>query len=112
MDLYLIPDDPENTTLMSANGVAHFRVTTMKSSEGSVTYLQRPSETLEAGLLAKVQSIKGKKTTIVQSTLLGGMTSNQYEQGVDASKFLYRKGRFNGSYVLHCPDDVTNDCKS
>ncbi|KAF9448897.1 TonB box-containing protein [Macrolepiota fuliginosa MF-IS2] len=98
MDLYLTPDDPENTTMMSANGVAHFRATTTKSSEGTITYLQRPSETLEAGLIAEIHSKKGKKTTIAKSTLLGVIAPDVDDgQGVDASKFLYRKGRFNAS---------------
>jgi len=89
--------------MMSANGIAHFRATTTKSSEGTITYLQRPSETLEAGLIAEIHSKRGKKTTIVNNTLLGVMAPNLDDgQGVDASKFLYRKGRFNASYVLFC----------
>jgi hypothetical protein len=102
MDLYLVPEDPENTTLMSANGTAHFRVTTINALEGSVTYIQRPSDTLEAGLLAKMLSQRGKKTTILNSALLGNMATDQNEQGVEASRFLYRKGRFDASYVLPC----------
>jgi len=98
MDLYLVPDNPENTILLSADGTAHFRVTTMKSTEGSVTYLQRPSEDLEGGLLAEIHTVKGKKTTLFTTMLLEGIQMQDDDQGVDASKFLYRKGRFNASY--------------
>jgi len=98
MDLYLVPDSPENTILLSADGTAHFRVTTMKSTEGSVTYLQRPSEDLEDGLLAEVHTVNGKKTTLFTAMLLEGIQMQDDNQGVDASKFLYRKGRFNTSY--------------
>lgn len=110
MDLYLVPDDPENTILMSANGIAHFRVTTMNSTEGSVTYLQRPSEDLEEGLLAEVRTGKGKRTTLVAAMLLEGVQRPmQDDQGVDASRFLYRKGRFNASYDITAQLDFCSD---
>jgi len=100
MDLYLVPDNPENTILLSADGTAHFRVTTMKSTEGSVTYLQRPSEDLEDGLLAEIHTVKGKNTTLFTTMLLEGIQMQDDNHGVDASKFLYRKGRFNASYDI------------
>ena len=65
MDLYLVPDSPKNTILLSDNGTAHSRVTTMNSTEGSVAYLQRPSENLEDGLLAEIHTVKGKRTTML-----------------------------------------------
>ncbi|KAF5358510.1 hypothetical protein D9756_001965 [Leucocoprinus leucothites] len=100
MNLYLVPDNPENTTFVSANGTAHFRVTTMSSPEGSVTYLQRPSENLEDGLLAEIRTARGKKATIVASSLLEGAAypnRDNESQGFDASLFLHRKGRFDAS---------------
>jgi len=69
----------------------------MNSTEGSVTYLQRPSENLEDGLLAEVHTVKGKRTTLF-TAMLEGVQMQDDNQGVDASKFLYRKGRFNASY--------------
>jgi len=37
----------------------------MNSTEGSVAYLQRPSENLEDGLLAEIHTVKGKRTTML-----------------------------------------------
>jgi len=70
----------------------------MNSTGGSVTYLQRPSENLEDGLLAEVHTVKGKRTTLFTAMLLEGIQIQDDDQGVDASKFLYRKGRFDASY--------------
>jgi len=91
MDLYLVPDNPENTILLSANGTAHFRVTTMKSTEGSVTYLQRPSEDLEGGLLAEIHTVKGKKTTLSQLCCSRGFRCKMMIRGWTQVNFSTRK---------------------
>ena len=48
MDLFFLPNDPQRATVVSANDIAHFRITTRKG----VTRVIRPAESESASIVA------------------------------------------------------------
>jgi len=60
----------------------------MNSIEGSVTYLQRPSEIWEVAYWQRI--VKEKRTTLFTAMLLEGVQMQDDNQVVDASKSLYK----------------------
>ncbi|THV07997.1 TonB box-containing protein [Dendrothele bispora CBS 962.96] len=108
MDLFLVPDNPEHTTLVSTNGVAHYQVNTSKSRHGGQrkTRIQRPAESHEASIVADIDWGTWDVPTVVRSSLLPvnghgcslrisavGMSG----AGVIATDFLYKKSQFSSS---------------
>jgi len=101
MDLYLVPNNPENTVLVSANGVAHYQIRTSKSKRGPrVTLIQRPADSMEDSIVAEVEWKCWDNPTIIRSPLLNGVEQAIGTQGVGvcASHYLYKYRRFS-SYV-------------
>jgi len=108
MDLFLVPDNPEHTTLVSTNGVAHYQVNTSKSRHGGRrrTRIQRPAESHEASIVAEVDWGTWDAPTVVRSSLLsvngrgcvlrvpapGALGKGM---GVLATDFLYKKSQFS-----------------
>lgn len=93
MDLFLVPNNPEHTVLVSTNGVAHYQVKTTKTAHGRrITKIRRPAESEEASIVAVVHWGNWDKPTVVrQCPLVTGASSN----GVLASEFLYKKHQFS-----------------
>ncbi|PFH52472.1 hypothetical protein AMATHDRAFT_2195 [Amanita thiersii Skay4041] len=103
MDLYFTHEDPTNTVLVSANGVAHYQIRT-NSGKPKISVLQRPAETEEESLVAEIEWRRWDAPTVVRSPLLGGGLSGElmgttggFGFGVLLSRFLVRKSRFGRS---------------
>jgi len=101
MDLYLVPNNPQNTVLVSANGVAHYQIRTSKPKRGPrITLIQRPADSTEDSIVAEVEWKHWDNPTIIRSPLLSdvGQAVGTQGVGVRASHYLYRHRR-NSSYV-------------
>ncbi|KIK54555.1 hypothetical protein GYMLUDRAFT_48696 [Collybiopsis luxurians FD-317 M1] len=98
MDLFLVPNNPEHTVLVSPNGVAHYQVSTTKTSHGRrVTTIQRPAESVEASVVAEVDWGNFENPTVVRRCPLVRGRSLLPDEGVLASDFLYKKYQFSSS---------------
>jgi len=99
MDLYLIPDNPEHTILVSSNGVAHYKIRTASK----ISVLQRPADCEEESIVAEIEWRNWDTPTIIKSTLFGasedavGIYGGR--SGVFLTHFLFKKTRF-GRYVV------------
>ncbi|KAF9072895.1 TonB box-containing protein [Rhodocollybia butyracea] len=95
MDLFLVPNNPENTVLVSTNGVAHYQIATTKISHGRrVSKIQRPAESEEASVVAEVDWGNWDKPTVVRDC---PTIRKNAGCGVLASDFLYKKHQFSSS---------------
>lgn len=93
MELYLVPNNPEQTVLVSTNGVAHYQVQTTKTSRGRrITKIRRPAESEEASVVAVVYWKHWDKPTVVRHCPL---VSGDVKNGILASEFLYKKNQFS-----------------
>jgi hypothetical protein len=93
MELFLAPNNPENTILISSNGVAHYQVRTTKTRTfagvGSryVTRIQRNADTVEESIVGDIEWNYWGTPTLVRSVLL--------EDGdVKLKDFLYKRTQF------------------
>lgn len=103
MDFFLIPNNPENSVLVSANGVAHYQIRTAKLRGGvRVTHIQRPADSTEDSIVAEIEWKSWETPTIIRSPLLGGLGRcvGKPGVGVRARKFLYRRRKLS-PYVGH-----------
>ena len=101
MDLYLVPNNPENTVLVSVNGVAHYQIRTLKPKHGPrMTLIQRPADCSEESIVAEVEWRHWDTPTIFRSPLLSGVGQSIGTQGVGvrASHYLHKRRKFS-SYV-------------
>lgn len=101
MDLYLVPNNPENTVLVSVNGVAHYQIRTLKPKHGPhLTLIQRPADSTEDSIVAEVEWRHWDKPTIFRSPLLSGVGQSIGTRGVGvrASHYLHKRRKFS-SYV-------------
>ncbi|KAI0648331.1 hypothetical protein C8Q79DRAFT_999708 [Trametes meyenii] len=89
MRLYLVPNDPEHTTLVSANGVAHYQVNTIKAHRLSapVLCIRRPAESEGDSLVAAVDWKRFGAHPVVKSNIFDGT-----EQEMEVRDFLYKLG--------------------
>ncbi|KAL7283004.1 hypothetical protein ACG7TL_002428 [Trametes sanguinea] len=89
MRLYLVPNDPERTTLVSANGVAHYQVNTVKAHRLSapVLSIRRPAETQNESLVAEVEWKRFGAHPVVRSHIFDGTM-----QEMEVRDFLYKLG--------------------
>ena len=97
MNLYFVPNDPENTTLVSANGVAQYRVITSKPSAlrgTSVTTITRPSDKPSATVLARIDWKKWGGHPLVRSSIFDGT-----ETRLEVRELLYKVGSTFSTYV-------------
>ena len=101
MDLYLVPNNPENTVLVSVNGVAHYQIQTLKPKHGPpLTLIQRPADSAEDSIVAEVEWRYWDKPTIFRSPFLSGVGQSIGTRGVGvrASHYLHKRRKFS-SYV-------------
>ncbi len=92
MDLFLVPDNPLRTVLVSANGVAHYQITTTKvHGHRKMSRIQRPAESEADSVVAEIEWKNWDNPTIVRSSNLRGLSGS----GVLATDFLHRRGPFS-----------------
>ncbi|KAF9025161.1 hypothetical protein BDZ89DRAFT_1183815 [Hymenopellis radicata] len=84
MDLFLVPNNPLQTSLLSPNGSVLYKITTSKVHGRSVSRLTRAER-----VVAEIQWRNWDTTTTVRSPQLPGLGGI----GTCASEFLYRHGR-------------------
>jgi hypothetical protein len=112
MDFFLIPNNPENSVLVSANGVAHYQIRTAKLGGGvRVTHIQRPADSTEDSIVAEIEWKSWETPTIIRSPLLGGLGRcvGKAGVGVRAHKFLYRRRKLS-PYVGHSYTHPLSGC--
>jgi hypothetical protein len=96
MELFLVPNNPEHTVLVSPNGVAHYQVKTAKARPFGGPYIsriRRPADSEETSVVAEIEWKKWGTSTVVHSNLL-----TEEADGLKAKDFLYKRGQFS-SYV-------------
>ncbi|KAI0948728.1 hypothetical protein AcV7_009390 [Taiwanofungus camphoratus] len=90
MNLYLVPNDPERTTLVSSNGVAYYQVTTSKSQAfggPAVSKIQRPADSERNSVVAEVVWKRWGAHPVVRSNVFDGS-----DQEIQLKDFLYKLG--------------------
>ncbi|KAF8968344.1 TonB box-containing protein [Flammula alnicola] len=100
MDLYLISTNPENTMLVSANGVTHYQIVTARSTQGPrVTSILRLAGSLEDSIVAEIEWKNRGTPTIIRSPLLSGVGQCVGTRGVGirALRYLYKRHKFSPS---------------
>ncbi|KZT70192.1 hypothetical protein DAEQUDRAFT_725822 [Daedalea quercina L-15889] len=88
MNLYLVHNDPERTTLVSSNGVAHYQVRTLRKSmlSGSaVSTIIRPAPTMNESIVAEIEWKGWCKAPIVRSNVFDGTA-----QELPVNELLYK----------------------
>ncbi|TFK87924.1 hypothetical protein K466DRAFT_575625 [Polyporus arcularius HHB13444] len=90
MRLYLVPNDPERTTLVSTNGVAHYKVTTTKTHRlaPAVLHIRRPAESEDDSFVADVEWKRFGAHPVVRTSVLDGMM-----QVLQVRELLYKLGK-------------------
>ncbi|KAL1681207.1 hypothetical protein EV122DRAFT_206296 [Schizophyllum commune] len=109
MDLFFLPNDPQRATVVSANDIAHFRITTRKG----VTRVIRPAESESASIVAEILWNNWESPTVVRSSLLARKyRRDEGLKGVRATEFLYKRARFSSSRCFVGNDGVEYRWKS
>ncbi|KAF9265776.1 TonB box-containing protein [Marasmius fiardii PR-910] len=111
MDLFLVPNNPERTVLVSLNGVAHYQVTTDKvaNSGRRVLRLQRPAESEEDSIIAEIEWKTWEYPTVLRSSLLKHKARrrvNGKTVGVLGTEFLYKRSHFTSTRYFLGNDNV------
>ena len=90
MRLYFVPNDPERTTFVSANGVPHYQVTTGTTARGSrVLRIRRPAECEAESVVGEVEwpAWRFGAHAVVRSNVFDGTM-----QELEVRAFLYKMG--------------------
>jgi len=98
MNLYLTPNNPERTVLVSVNGTSHYRIDTTKPLHGPpVTSIWRSENFPGDIVIAEIEWRNKNSPTIIRSPLLGGVGQCIGTQGVGvrAVHYLYKRRRFS-----------------
>ncbi|KAH9948116.1 hypothetical protein B0H21DRAFT_735446 [Amylocystis lapponica] len=106
MNLYLVPNDPERTTLVSANGIAYYQVATTVSRPfggPSVSRIKRPAESEGDSIVAEVEWRRWGAHPIVRSNVFDGS-----DQELEVRELLYKRGKTFSStrYFIGNDDEV------
>ena len=99
MNLYFVPDDPERTTLVSADGIAQYRIVTSKAGairSPAVTRISRQSDTAANSVVGEVEWRRWGSHAIVRSNVFDGV-----DQKIEIRELLYKIGSTFSTYV--CP---------
>ncbi|GBE82691.1 hypothetical protein BKA93DRAFT_726558 [Sparassis latifolia] len=103
MNLYFVPNDPEHTTLVSTNGIAHYQVATTKGSTfggPAVTVIKRPADSEMDSVVAEVEWRRWGAHPVVRSNVFDGQI-----QELKVCDFLYKLG----SHFSHTRHFLGND---
>jgi hypothetical protein len=90
MNLYFVPNDPEQTTLVSTNGVAQYRIVTSRAgafTSPSVTRINRPSDSLVDSIVGDIEWRRYGLHPIVRSHVFDGV-----HQKIEVRELLYKIG--------------------
>ncbi|OSX64850.1 hypothetical protein POSPLADRAFT_1136267 [Postia placenta MAD-698-R-SB12] len=106
IDLYLVPNNPERTTLVSTVGVAYYQVTTTKSQPfggPAISRIRKPADTEGESIVAEIHWRRWGAHPIVRSRVFDGS-----EQELLVKELLYKAGnRFSPTrYFLGNDDEV------
>ncbi|KAF5331151.1 hypothetical protein D9619_006052 [Psilocybe cf. subviscida] len=105
MELYLISTNPQNTSLLSANGVVHYLVETSRSSSGTrLTSILRPAASPEDSVIAEIEWRNSNSATVIRSPML--VVANDPDKtnpksgeglgaGIKLMRYMYRRNRFS-----------------
>ncbi|KIL68544.1 hypothetical protein M378DRAFT_71320 [Amanita muscaria Koide BX008] len=106
MDLYLVPNNPERTVLVSPNGVAHYKIRT--EGRPRISVLQRPAESEEESIVAEIEWRRWDSPSMIRSPLLGVSREliRRCGTGIFLNNFLFRKGCFGHSRYFIGNDGV------
>lgn len=88
MNLYMVHNDPERTTLVSSNGVAHYQVRTIRTSfltGAAVSTIIRPAPTVGESIVAEIEWRGWCKAPTVRSNAFDGTV-----QELPVEEFLYK----------------------
>ena len=99
MNLYFVPNDPEKTTLVSANGVAQYQITTSKAGafrSPAVTRISRPAGTTANIIVGDIEWRRWGAHPVVRSNAFDGV-----EQTLEVRELLYKLGSTFSTYVLY-----------
>ncbi|KAF5386612.1 hypothetical protein D9615_001932 [Tricholomella constricta] len=109
MDFFLVPNDPQKTVLVSANGVAHYQISTSKGTDGiHLSLIQRPADSEADSIVAEVEWGTWGTPTFVRCPLFRGFGSciGKMGLGVTARTFLYKRRPFSKSRYFMGNDGV------
>lgn len=90
MNLYLVPNDPEHTTFVSATGVPKYRVMTSepgKFRSPAVTRISRPADTAANSIVADIEWRRWRAHPVVRSHVFDGTA-----QKIEVRELLYKLG--------------------
>lgn len=93
MDLFLVPDNPLRTVLVSPNQVAHYRTSTRKTHGRQVTMIERPAECESDSIVAEIAWRTHNWETA--TTVRLGNTNGGNCQWVPATDILYKRSKFS-----------------
>ena len=91
MHLYLVPNDPERTTLVSAYGDALYKVVTsspLPFAGPPVSRIQRPADSESDSLVAEIEWRRWGAHPIVRSSAFDGS-----DQKLEIRELLYKQGK-------------------
>lgn len=103
MNLYFVPNDPEKTTLVSANGVAQYRITTSKAGafrSPAVTRICGPADKTTGNVVGEIEWRRWGAHPVVRSNVFDGA-----EQTLEVRELLYKLGSTFSTCVpyIFCP---------
>lgn len=90
MNLYFIPNDPERTTLVSANGIAQYKVVTSQAGafkSPSVTRINRPAGCSADSVIGEVHWRRWGFHPVVRTHVFDGV-----QQQIEVRELLYKLG--------------------
>ena len=90
MNLYFVPNDPEQTTLVSANGIAQYRIMTSKAGafrSPAITRISRPADTAANSIIGEIEWRRWHTHPVVRSNVFDGR-----EQTIEIRELLYKLG--------------------
>jgi hypothetical protein len=110
MELYLISTNPQNTSLLSANGVVHYLVETSRASSGTrLTSILRPAASPEDSVIAEIEWRNSSSATVIRSPMLvvandprenaGAKPAEELGAGIKLMRYLYRRNRFSSCVI-------------
>ena len=99
LHLYLVPNDPEWTTLVSDNGVAHYKVTTTRAHAlaPAVTRILRPAASAREAAVAEVEWRRFGAHPVVRSNVFDGAARQ-----LQVRELLYKLGHHFTMCVCAC----------
>lgn len=90
MNLYFVPNDPEKTTLVSANGIAQYKIATSAAGalkSPAVTRIHRPAQSPADSVIGEVHWRRWGFHPVVRTHVFDGV-----QQKIEVRELLYKLG--------------------